>query len=390
MKALIFLSLLLISYNIYGDNSTLVPAIPMYLGARPLGMGDSFVAVADDENAIFKNPAGIGSNNAKTKSIVKSTSFPNLSFSSNSYTTNLLGKHYNSYEYPSGIIDKSVTNSDKNNIVFTRLSLFPNIVIERFQLGFLADSFASGYTTLLTSTKTSAYSTNNTPLTYDRTFSLTTRDQYGPVVGFSYPFSKNIILGLGSRFMQRATKINTIEANQNSAIDASNKASDKNENYTSGFGFDTGIIFPFKDSLNTKIAFSFLDVGDTTYSAASETSHNEVERMNIKGGLSINPEINKDVGTIFSVEEERINDPRLDDRDKIRAGCEIYFGGTSGANAPFSARFGYGMQTISAGISIYVLFANLEFATYGESVPINDGYVIDRRYIAKLTVDLLK
>jgi hypothetical protein len=31
------------------------------MGARPIGMGGAFVAVADDANAIFENPAGIGS-----------------------------------------------------------------------------------------------------------------------------------------------------------------------------------------------------------------------------------------------------------------------------------------------------------------------------------------
>ena len=91
----------------------------------------------------------------------------------------------------------------------------------------------------------------------------------------------------------------------------------------------------------------------------------------------------------LAIEEERINDPRMDDRNKLRAGCEFSFGEKTGANAPFSARIGYGMQTFSLGMSIYILFANLEFATYGESVPINNGYVIDRRYITKLTVDIL-
>jgi hypothetical protein len=389
MKLIFILFIILINYRVYSDSSILIPPLPIYLGARPLGMGDAFVAVADDENAIFHNPAGIGSNNLKSKSILKSASFPNISFSSNSFTSDLLVNYFNSYEYPSSIINKAVTNRDSSNIVFTRLSLFPNVVIGRLQLGVLVDSYVNGYTTILNSTQTSAYSTSITPLTYDRTFTLISRDQYGPVIGFSYPFSRRIILGLGSRFMQRSTKMNTIEANQYGAIDASNKASDKNVNFTYGFAFDTGIILPIQDSINTKIAFSFLDVGDTTYKAASSTSNNEVEKMNIKGGLSISPEISKNVGTIFSIEEERINDPRVDDRNKLRAGCEFSFGEKTGANAPFSARLGYGMQTFSAGMSIYILFANLEIATYGESVPINNGYVIDRRYITKLTVDLL-
>ena len=30
------------------------------IGARPLGMGRAYVAVADDANAVFANPAGLG------------------------------------------------------------------------------------------------------------------------------------------------------------------------------------------------------------------------------------------------------------------------------------------------------------------------------------------
>ena len=62
--------------------------------------------------------------------------------------------------------------------------------------------------------------------------------------------------------------------------------------------------------------------------------------MNIKAGLSLNPSINKYIGAIFSIEEERINDQK-NDRDKIHGGCELNFGTNSGSNAPFPLRVGY-------------------------------------------------
>ncbi|MBX9836986.1 MAG: hypothetical protein K2X69_01600 [Silvanigrellaceae bacterium] len=95
MKLIFILFIILINYRVYIDSSILIPPLPIYLGARPLGMGDAFVAVADDENAIFHNPAGIGSNNLKSKSILKSASFPNISFSSNSFTSDLLVNYFN-------------------------------------------------------------------------------------------------------------------------------------------------------------------------------------------------------------------------------------------------------------------------------------------------------
>ena len=47
------LTVLLITYNPSDSNAIL------YEGIRPLGMGNAFTAVADDENAIFYNPAGL-------------------------------------------------------------------------------------------------------------------------------------------------------------------------------------------------------------------------------------------------------------------------------------------------------------------------------------------
>ncbi len=391
-KIFFILFLIIIEYEAYCDNTILIPPIPMYIGARALGMGDAFVAVSDDENALFDNPAGIGYNDPrnKSKSIVKSASFPNITFATNSFTSSLIGIYFNSsYRYPSNVIGQSIANSSSNDIVFSRISLFPNVVIGRFQIGFLADSHLSGYTTMLSSSQTSSYSTPADPLSYDKTFSIFNRNQYGPVAGFSLPISNHIILGLGTRFMERSTIIRTIEVNQNGPITPSLQNAENNINRTHGVAFDTGILIPFQNKLNTKIALSFLDVGDTTYNASNSSSFNEVENMNTKAGISINPNLSKNVGAILSVEEERINDVRVNDRDKIRAGCELSFGSYTGANAPFSVRAGYGMQTFSAGMSFYILFATFDLATYGESVPINNGYVTDRRYLARLTVELL-
>ena len=41
----------------------MVVSDPMYIGvgARPLGMGKAFVAVAEDADGMFVNPAGLGS-----------------------------------------------------------------------------------------------------------------------------------------------------------------------------------------------------------------------------------------------------------------------------------------------------------------------------------------
>ena len=285
------------------------------------------------------------------------------------------------------MIDNSVKDGSKNNVIFSRASVFPTIIIGYFQFGILADSYESGYTTLLTSPQNSAFPGGGT---YDRTFSEFRRDQEGFVTGFSIPFSKSFLFGASSRVVQRETRTNIIEANQNGLISQAKIQADRNINSTNGIAVDLGIVMPFKSQLSPKIGLAVLDVGDTTYQASNSYSHDEIEKMNIKAGFSINPNFGKFVSAIFSIEEERINDQRVNDRVKIHSGCELSFGAQSSVNAPFSIRLGYGNQNFSAGLSIFILFARLEFATYAENVPVSGDTVNDRRYIARLTVDLIK
>ncbi|WGL61408.1 hypothetical protein QEJ31_07365 [Pigmentibacter sp. JX0631] len=390
IKFFIFSFVLVNSSIGFPSNSTypvIIPPISNYLSSRSLGMGGANVAVADDENSIFDNPAGIGTVNSMLKSVVKITSLPNISYSTNSYTYGLINQNYNYYQYPYSLIDNSVKDGSKNNVIFSRVSVFPTIIIGYFQFGILAESYESGYTTFLASPQNSVFSSG---VTYDRTFSEFRRDQEGFVSGFSIPLSKSFLFGASSRIVQRETRTNTIEANQNGLISQAKLQADRNINSTNGYAIDLGIIMPFKSQLSPKIGLSVLDVGDTTYQASNSSSHDEIEKMNVKAGFSINPNINKFVGAIFSVEEERINDQRVNDRDKIHGGCELSFGDQSAVNAPFSIRLGYGNQNFSAGLSIFILFVRLEFATYAENVPVNGDTVNDRRYIARLTVDLIK
>lgn len=389
IKIFLFTFIILDIKNIYSNDlsyTETIPVIPNYLSVRALGMGSANVAVASDEHSIFDNPAGISLVNMSQKNITKIASLPNITYSTNAYSFNLMNQNYNYYTYPYGLIEKSTKDLDKKNVIFSRISTFPTVVLGYFQFGILLDSYESGYTTAL---ETPQLSTNNSA-TYDRTFTEFRRDQAGLVSGFYIPFSKSFIFGISTRLMFRETRTNTIEANQSGLILESKTKAEKNTNSTNGTAVDLGILMPFKVSLSPKIGVSILDVGDTIYHGNNASSQAETEKMNIKAGLSLNPVINKYFGTIFSLEVERINDQRVNDRNKIRGGWELNLGSHSSSNAPFSIRLGYGNQTVSAGVSLFLVFAKFEFATYGESVSISDDAIIDRRYAARITIDLVR
>ena len=55
----IILSLCGSFYALTGTEGVGIPILDLDLGARPLGMGGAFVAVANDGNAGYWNPAGL-------------------------------------------------------------------------------------------------------------------------------------------------------------------------------------------------------------------------------------------------------------------------------------------------------------------------------------------
>ncbi|KAB8030907.1 hypothetical protein [Fluviispira multicolorata] len=388
------LFLILLNYNFICRANITIPPLDLYLDPHALGMGGAFVGLANDENSIFSNPAGIGffEKRENSKSILKFASFPNITAAANSYSAGLLDYYFNSNtKYPTKELENSIENANPTDIVYSRASLFPTVVISHFQFGFLADTLVTGYTTKYAAPKTSAFSTQSNPITYDRIFSLVSRTQAGPCFGVGIPLpSSNVSFGVGARYLERASIISTIEGNQNGFVKESSDDTSNKINRTQGVAIDIGILIPFRSVLNFKIGASALDIGNTTFQPSDNNSTKEIEVMNLKTGMSINPSIGKDVGFLMSVEAERINDQRVNDRDKLRVGSELSFGSFNNSDAFISLRAGYSMRTVSAGLTLSTLFARLEFATFGEAVQTNDGVVADRRYAFRLTVDLNK
>ncbi len=393
-KINIIIAFILLNYNLICRANLIIPPLDLYLDSHSLGMGGAFVGLANDENALFNNPAGIGETDKRdrSKSVVKFATFPNITAAANSFSSSLLGNYFDSnIKYPTKEIENSIENASPNDIVFSRASIFPTVVLSRFQFGFLADTLVTGYTTQYSTPQTSAYTTAANPLTYDRSFSLVTRSQIGPCIGIGIPIpGTNSSFGIGTRYLERASIVSTVEGNSNGFLRESSDATSKSLNKTQGFAFDLGFMLPFKGPWNYKIGLSALDVGNSTYQPVNSSSVKEVEKMNIKAGMSINPSLGKDLGFILSIEGDRINDLRVNDRDKLRVGSELSFGSFNSNDAFLSLRAGYAMRTVSAGIMIRTIFARLEFTTFGEAVQASNGIVVDRRYAFRLTVDLNK
>lgn len=354
---------------------------------RATGMGGAAVAISDDGDAIFQNPAGIGREDGDfSKNALRGFSFPNATFGANKYTLGMYKDYEKSDDRPSAI-EKTILSASEKDVVYGHVSAFPYITLWRFQLGVLTSAWGEGSLTHHEDTKESAYSTPSEPLTYTRTISAQGLAQIALVAGFSLPYKKTgLSLGVTGRFAYRNSFQRDIEATETSARKSS-ESYRSDLNATKGAAADVGLLYQTRAPLLPSFGLVVRDVGDTWYAPLKSTGETEIEKMNIAAGVAIRPDFGKSAAFVLGVDVQRIHDSRLILRDKVKMGFELGLG-ASDSTAPFSLRGGYNLRAPSVGIGAHLLFLNVDVSYAGEAVEGGNGTRVDMRSLVRASVDL--
>ncbi|MHB8543711.1 MAG: PorV/PorQ family protein [Leptospirales bacterium] len=240
----------------------------LYQGVVPLGMGGAFTAVADDENAVFYNPAGLDN--------IQTSSFKILDISAEG-TYPALSSIYNDIQN-----DNKSTGTTQATAYLNTFNSYPN------QSFYLQAGDYSNYTThdfsigLLTNTQ--ILSTTNVVATTNNMASLAALSDTGIVVSGAYGFF-NHHLQIGGTIMglnQMFADIPTLSVNQ-----AENIQSTINSNLTHGLGIlgDVGAIYHFDLPLNPTIGASVQNIGTASFGQAGTLP------QIINAGVGIDPDI---------------------------------------------------------------------------------------------------
>lgn len=368
--------------------STTLPPRDHYKSARAMGMGGASVAVADDGDAIFLNPAGIGREDGeRTKNILRGAQFPNVTVGANKYSLGLY-RAYRDAEEKSAAVERTILEARERDVVYGYASMFPYLTVMRFQMGLLASAWGEGYVTRHDAPRESAYSTEGKPLAYDRTITAYGMSQTGAVAGFSLPYKQTgFSLGVTGRYAVRTSFYRDVEASAETAREEGESYS-SSLNATRGVGVDVGALWSFRSAGGPAVGLTLRDVGDTRYRPVRATDHAEIERMNLGAGVSLRPELAKEVALLFAADVQRINDGRLPLRDKVKMGFELGVGSLLGARAPFSLRAGHNLRAPSFGVGVDLLFVKIDASWLGEPVPGPSGTRVDTRGLVKASIDL--
>lgn len=378
----------------------------VFTGVRPIGMGDAFTAVANDENSIWTNPAGIArSRKARSRNTFNVSKFPNVIIGANSESRAF-------YQGFKGSADKSVgavleTTSNLGDKPFwARAGIFPVALFDVSR----DTPMAFG---LYSNTTVKAVIPKDTP----DVARVEAISDVGSTLTFGITDASNRFnIGLTARPVLRYAYEDRIPSSDLLNKGAMRTRLKDDANRSQGLGADFGMMYTVADFWYPTIGVAALNlptgcrkdylnpfsekletVCGTTYTGkfANEDALSTVDPTDVRVGMSITPRLGRKTNLRFAVDVHHIpvgtgtqtyGLQGIEPSKLVHAGLELFFGNPL-LISPFSLRTGYSQGFATAGASINLGFIDLEFATYGVDVSSDVTPVEDRRYLGAVSMD---
>lgn len=332
-----------------------------YQGIRPLGMGGAFTAVADDENAMFYNPAGLNSIEG---------------FGRFELLNPMVEMSTNTMEFAGDLQDVADADTDAEQAalasdlldrwlgdhVHARVSVFPNVTFHNFGIGVLGQGVFDA--------EVHNPAGSNT---------LRVRGGYdvaglvSGAMGFS-PAGTTLRVGATGKFVRRELLDQSYTTNdlvQQDGIDLDRDMVDG-----SGFGLDIGVILGLPLPLRPAVGVTVQNIGDVDLGDAGGLP------QQINMGIALQPPVPFGQLTLaldlVDVTTEVGTDSDLAKR--LHTGAELKL------PAVFSLRAGLNQGYISAGATVDLRVLKLAYAYTIEEVGAFAGQTPDRRHVAQLSL----
>ncbi len=322
-------------------------------GVRPLGMGGAFTAVADDENALFYNPAGLD----KVKDWGTGIINPLVEASEDGYD---LYKDIQDTDFDATSEVTQLIRDYMGDQLHARVALFPHFVMRRFAMGVLGQG-----------------SVNIEPR--NMAFPEVDVDGFGSVsghVGLGFGFWDGMLrVGAAGKYVKgyRLQQVYTVADIASDGFEDQVK-DDLNDGV--GWGLDAGVMFTAPVLFKPTVATVVQNIGDVDLGDAGEIP----QQINL--GLSLSHEfwgmaltgavdwvdVTADVGT----DEDKYK--------RLHAGLEL--------KLPWvlSLRGGLYQGYGSYGVTLDLWAIKVAYASYAEEIGSAAGVRADRRHVVQATL----
>lgn len=368
-----FFSLLSLSAIVFAGESWASELKWTHYGLRPLGMGNAYVAVADDYNALFYNPAGLARLDTWSMEILN----PRVGVSATTIKTindftDLASSNSNSVDATLNVFEGMTGKTQWVNLGAT-----PHLVFPHFGLGVGIDiggSLVIHRSTI--SADLDAGANAIIPIAFAKNF-LEDRLSIGASVK-----------GVYKQGVEREFSLADITAfSKNQSSSGGNQLKDYVVGGT-GIGVDLGMLFTPVTIGEPTFGMSVTDVGGTPFKATSmgdlKFGAPKPREPSVNTGISYKPIKTGSYYVLTSMDVHAINQP-------IHFSKKVNFGAEWGLSKALKVQAGLHQGSLSGGLQLDLWLLVLRFVTYTEqlgTVAGESAATADRRYMAQLKLIL--
>lgn len=341
-----------------GNNMIAKEYPSLYRGARPLGMGGAFTAVADDENAIFYNPAGL----PKTPTFQLGLINPIVEVSENSIAL------YSDIQDTEMDDTSAVSDLLKDNIgkhQHMKAALFPHIGFKISEMGILLGGLAQG------------------------TFDADIHNPVWPEINVDFVQDIGFLAGIGAKHpsigisvgvaFKALTRESLSEVYTATDIASENFEDEFEDDLKSGSGYslDIGLLYdiPFLPKIKPQVGlavqnFPNMDMGDA----------NDMDTQ-VNAGVAIETSL-AFITVIGALDYLDIGNNIGEDDDMPK---RLHLGGEVKLAKLLSVRAGLNQGYYTAGATLDLFVFRFDALTYGEEIGAHAGQRVDRRYLGQIS-----
>ncbi len=336
-----------------------------HYGVRPLAMGNAYVAVADDYNALFYNPAGL----ARLKTWHLEIMNPRFGVSSS--TINTFKDFSKLATSGSSTVDSTIRAFETltGKPQWVHLGLTPHWVFQNFGLGIGLDAGGSMVIHRTIAAEVDAGLSAIVPIAFAMNF---LEDRLS--VGMSAK-------GVFRQGVEREFSLADITAFSKNSKDAEGNELKDYVVGGNGFGVDMGLLFTPIPTGEPTLGISVTDLGGTPLKSSSSNGMKlgtpKPREPSLNAGISFKPIKTGNYYVLTSIDAHALNQP-------IHFSKKLNFGAEWGFGNLLKLQAGLHPGTLSGGVEIDVWILALRFATYTEQLGAVAGDYEDRRFIAQL------
>lgn len=333
-----------------------------YRSIRALGMGNSAVAVTNDESSLLLNPAGLG----------KLRNFYGTVFDPEIETSDKTVSMYNAraFSQPWTLTDAiPAAVAVPGDQFHFRGQLFPSFVARNFGLGLLQKYDVDAVYDSTTARADTFY-----------------RNDLGLVLGYNLRlFDGRVKIGFTGRLINRI-EVKETAFDTTQALDLPSLGTAGIAKEGTGFGGDIGIMLAAPWTMIPTIGAVLRDAGGTNFAMSSgqrlsqATSRPATVTQDLDVGIALFPIHRNNVRSVWTIEYKGVLTAQneTDPTKLYHGGVEVNFGDL------LFVRAGYNQRYWTGGLELASERFQIQLASYGEEVGTAAASKEDRRYLFKV------